>query len=96
MLITRFGVAFWLKHECDIADVPAGVLLDALEKRLNFLKSNPQEVSRAFGIDDSYELASKVNCSICKKPCDPKTVHLHQDDFIGDECCWDERLRSSE
>ena len=35
-------------------------------------------------------------CSLCGKPCDAGKAHLHQGKWIGDECCWDERLRSSE
>ena len=38
----------------------------------------------------------EVRCSICKRWCSALKVHRHQDDFIGDECCWDERLRASE
>ena len=47
---------------------------------------------------DSIEKSRKslIKCSICGKSCDIKTAHLHQGKYIGDECCWDERLRSSE
>lgn len=34
-------------------------------------------------------------CSLCNNECSAKTVHLHQCKLIGDECCWDERLRST-
>lgn len=37
-----------------------------------------------------------TNCSCCHKPISTKTAHLHQGEWIGDECCWDERLRASE
>jgi hypothetical protein len=37
-----------------------------------------------------------VICKMCLNPCNAQTAHLHQGQFIGDECCWDERLRSSE
>jgi len=37
-----------------------------------------------------------VKCSLCKNPAKAKTAHLHQGEYIGDECCWDERLRASE
>ena len=37
-----------------------------------------------------------VRCSLCGKQCSMKTAHLHQAEWIGDECCWDERLRASE
>ena len=94
MLNTMFDVAFSVNHEGDPKDVPASVLLDALQQRINYLRANPQEAAEAFGISDSYEV--DLCCSICGETCDPKTVHFHQGDTIGDECCWDERLRSSE
>ena len=37
-----------------------------------------------------------VACSLCGNPCDAGKAHLHQGKWIGDECCWDERLRASE
>jgi len=38
-----------------------------------------------------------VECSVCGVLCNVKTAHLNQEDeYIGDECCWDERLKSSE
>jgi hypothetical protein len=37
-----------------------------------------------------------VRCSVCGAACAAQTAHLHQGKWIGDECCWDERLRSSE
>lgn len=36
-----------------------------------------------------------VKCVHCKRSVPAKTAHLHQGDWIGDECCWDEQLRSS-
>jgi len=35
-------------------------------------------------------------CSICHAPCNPVTAHLHQGEYIGDECCWDDRMKASE
>lgn len=35
-------------------------------------------------------------CSMCKQPCLTYNAHLHQGEYIGDECCWDERLRTTE
>lgn len=37
-----------------------------------------------------------VVCKFCRKETDPYTAHLHQEEWVGDECCWDERLRSTE
>ena len=39
---------------------------------------------------------STVTCTICGKDCAAATAHLHQGQWIGDECCWDDRLRASE
>lgn len=52
---------------------------------------------------DCLELADEVRahsdwtpCSLCNRAVPVLTAHNHQGRFIGDECCWDERLRSSE
>jgi hypothetical protein len=37
-----------------------------------------------------------VACGLCGKRSDAATAHRHQDGYIGDDCCWDERLRSTE
>lgn len=41
-----------------------------------------------------YDLT--LTCSLCDRPVSVNSAHLHQGKWIGDECCWDERLRSSE
>lgn len=37
-----------------------------------------------------------VTCVSCKRDTPAITAHLHQDEWIGDSCCWDERLRATE
>ena len=37
-----------------------------------------------------------ITCKLCKELCNADQAHLHQGEWIGDECCWDERLRASE
>lgn len=39
---------------------------------------------------------SLVQCSVCGKQTSAESAHIHQDSYIGDNCCWDERLRASE
>jgi hypothetical protein len=56
-LNTLFDVAFTVVHEGNPADVPAQVLLDALQQRIDFLKAKPDEAAEAFGINDSYEVS---------------------------------------
>lgn len=36
-----------------------------------------------------------IMCDLCKEDTPMKTAHLHQGKYIG-ECCWDERLRTTE
>jgi len=45
---------------------------------------------------EATDLGKAVPCSLCGGQAPLKTAHLHQGEYIGDECCWDERLRSSE
>jgi len=45
---------------------------------------------------EENELPEAVICKICGKLTPGHTAHRHQGHLIGDECCWDERLRASE
>ncbi|WP_218253554.1 hypothetical protein, partial [Candidatus Magnetobacterium casense] len=47
-------------------------------------------------LKDLNDPANTVVCHLCGKRVPSKTAHLHQERWIGDACCWDERLRSSE
>lgn len=42
------------------------------------------------------ETIDTVECKFCHKDVPAKTAHLHEDEWVGDDCCWDERLRSTE
>ena len=49
--------------------------------------------------DDLEEIPDEietVTCSICGEDVPAGTAHLHQGKWIGDDCCWDERLKASE
>lgn len=46
--------------------------------------------------DEGEEDPSNVTCSLCGEETPATTAHRHQDGWVGDECCWDERLRSTE
>ena len=47
---------------------------------------------------DEGEVGPKktVECSLCGKPCSAMKARLHQGKWVGDECCWDDRLKASE
>ena len=52
-----------------------------------------QDVARQFY---DHELWPKtVTCKLCGKETPAGTAHLHQGQWVG-ECCWDERLRTTE
>lgn len=38
----------------------------------------------------------RVRCKFCKNLVPKATAHRHAGSWVGDECCWDERLRNSE
>jgi hypothetical protein len=51
-------------------------------------------VAEMSGEDPDEEEA--VLCKFCRHQVPARTAHLHQGGWVGDECCWDERLRSTE
>ena len=57
------------------------------------LPSECREQVRQVLIDLDVEL---VACKFCQQPAPAYTAHPHQYGWVGDDCCWDERLRSSE
>jgi hypothetical protein len=40
--------------------------------------------------------ADLVGCAVCHAVVPGLTAHRHDGGYIGDECCWDERLRATE
>jgi hypothetical protein len=63
-------------------------LMNVLERIANALET----MAKIQRNDDEIQY---TKCSICSKEIDARDGHLHQGSLIG-ECCWDERLRSSE
>ena len=49
------------------------------------------------GLEEMEEMEDEalLMCSLCHAMSPAKTAHLHQGGYIG-ECCWDDRLKSSE
>ena len=48
--------------------------------------------------DDEFRAKqdTMVTCLFCDKEVPMKTAHRYQERWVGDECCWDERLRVTE
>lgn len=49
-----------------------------------------------FRIENWWENQEWVACRFCEKEVPLSTAHYYQHAYVGDECCWDEKLRSSE
>lgn len=84
-------------------DVEA-ILVDGFESygkgAVNFIDTDDWESADILGRIDREATAKRglhtVTCKVCNMPTPSSAAHLHQGDWIGDDCCWDERLRSSE
>lgn len=44
----------------------------------------------------SVESGRWIACSKCGQQCPAATAHLHQGQYIGHDCCWDDRLKATE
>ena len=73
------------------------IVLGVVEGRLELVCYDNSDVESPSHIIDMELARDNVKiCCICGNFCDAVTAHIHQGQFIGDECCWDERLRASE
>ena len=70
----------------------AGICNDGAAAMLAYLQEGGTTV------DEVAELVRErvATCSLCHLPCRRDEAHWHAGEIIGDECCWDERLRASE
>ena len=74
----------------DAANPPAG-----LQETCKWLNAATDADCRALAAE-LRKLGGLVRCGLCGRAVPASTAHLHDEDYVGDECCWDERLRSSE
>lgn len=45
---------------------------------------------------DAPEETQTVKCKLCTRQVCSSTAHMHDGEWVGDNCCWDERLKSTE
>ncbi len=50
---TMLDCGFTIDHDGDVYDLPAHRLLYALQKRVDYLRANPEEILEAFGVYDT-------------------------------------------
>jgi hypothetical protein len=83
-------------HPEDIDDSTMKALVEGALVDYLFDIGNVREAAES--MIDSYDFADvkqSIACSICGKDTDADTAHLHQGEYIGEEC-WDDRLHASE
>lgn len=64
-----------------------------LMERLEFPEATPAAEKDG---DPQFQDEAVVRCQFCGKDAPARTAHRHGNGWVGDECCWDERLRASE
>jgi DNA-directed RNA polymerase subunit RPC12/RpoP len=105
-------IRIWQTLEIDEVDDAGGfeVLDDELHDTLDeepFEEAKCLACDRAIPLADLFpppsdsaptrqKKARRVRCTFCGDLVDVRTAHRHQGTWVGDDCCWDERLRSSE
>jgi hypothetical protein len=59
-------------------------------------ESNPTDQQIADVLTQHDIDAEVVECKLCERAALAATAHRHENGWVGDRCCWDERLRSTE
>lgn len=62
---------------------------DKLDELVSFVTEHPESEIEPVSTET-------VTCKLCGEEVPGKTAHRHSGGWIGDECCWDERLRRTE
>jgi formylmethanofuran dehydrogenase subunit E len=84
----------------------AGAHVDKQERRVRHMGTREwlEEADEDRALEEQIEKSERrweeererVKCSMCGKLVPIYTAHLHDGKLIGDECCWDERLKITE
>lgn len=76
-----------------VGTVDGSVLVEVTASVEDFIVSEEAEEEE----EEEYDYwAKRLTCSVCGELCLQDTAHLHDGVWIGDECCWDDRLHGSE
>jgi len=44
---------------------------------------------------EKLSIEELITCKLCGERAPLESAHFHESEWVGDECCWDERLRST-
>ncbi|WP_030570048.1 hypothetical protein [Streptomyces aureocirculatus] len=56
---------------------------------------HPTDAQIAMALEDYGEEVELETCKFCRGKILLATAHLHDNGYVGDTCCWDERLRAT-
>lgn len=90
----EFEIVFETDEEFDLEDISGdGRWFQVMDEVDSDWFKRPDTVDREL---KSLEQIDMVRCQLCGKSAPADTAHRHGNGWVGDECCWDERLRSSQ
>lgn len=76
-----------------MADVPTGEQFEMALAMLGEFAENAKVYIKALKAMKPIPL---VSCQFCHNDVPSTTAHRHGKGWVGDECCWDEKLRTTE
>jgi hypothetical protein len=83
-------------HAAEIDGDPRSAIKDAMSRAADSIARQFKEEG-ADAFDLTVEIVREtVRCKLCERQVPQSTAHRHQGEWVGDECCWDERLRATE
>lgn len=98
----RLTLAITFDFDCQPEQVPTlvdnlnGVVADAIGTGRILGCANATLLDYHAAAPLTADPSRQVRCQFCREMVPAGTAHLHGGDWVGDGCCWDERLRSSE
>jgi len=82
----------WAEDAADLEDQ-----LGQDDDTIGFSSENSTDnYSEIVGVEPTGFERRLVDCKFCGNEVDADTAHVHGKGWVGDDCCWDERLRATE
>lgn len=97
-VVCVFDSAGRLRGHLDLVSVKVNwpLLAETLEEQSGDLTEEQRAVLEEWKRRPNEFGGETVECKFCHQQVPAETAHLHQGTWVGDDCCWDERLRMTE
>lgn len=86
-----YDEGFWNHLRETLADQEGTLLAGTAMESKEITRAEAEEE-----VEDLDDRLDEVVCRLCHEPTPARTAHPHQGEWVGDDCCWDERLRATE